>query len=112
MSFAHIRLVKLKEDEDEVLYVAQSPDFNDAHEWQEVAQLTVSRTEGTHMFIPCNAWLGQKVVPPYVYGLSESAMREALSSEFSGYGYGAWTGRILSQVRRMQESGIYPDESP
>lgn len=39
-------------------------------------------------------------------------MRKALSSEFAGYGYGAWTGRILSQVRRMQESGTYPDEIP
>lgn len=112
MSFAHIRLKKLREDGREVSYVALSPDFNDAHEWQEVARLTVSRTQNTHTFVPQNAWADQKVVPPYVYGLSEPEMREALSSEFAGYGYGAWTGRILSQVRRMQESGTYPDESP
>lgn len=112
MSFAHIRLKKLKEDKGEVLYVALSPDFNDAHEWQEVAQLVVSRTQNTHTFVPCGTWSGQKVVPPYVYGLSEPEIREALSSEFAGYGYGAWTGRIQSQVRRMQDSGVYPDESP
>ena len=112
MSFAHIRLKKVREDEREVSYVALSPDFNDAHEWQEVARLVVSRTQNTHTFVPQNAWSDQKVVPPYVYGLSEPEMREALSSEFAGYGYGAWTGRILSQVRRRQESGTDPDDSP
>lgn len=111
MSFAHIRLKKLKDNEDAISYVALSPDFNDAHEWREVAQLIISRAQNTHTFVPCNAWSDQKVVPPYVYGLSEPETREALSSEFAGYGYGAWTGRIMSLVRRMQESGVYPEES-
>ncbi|MFZ3118928.1 MAG: hypothetical protein WA159_11465 [Variovorax sp.] len=112
MSFAHIRLRKLKEDEEEVLYAALSPDFNEAHEWEEVARLSVSRLHNTHTFVPKNAWVDQKVVPPYVYGLNEPEMRQALASEFSGHAYGAWTGRILSQVRKMQELGLYPDESP
>lgn len=94
------------------MYAALSPDFNDAHEWQEVAQIIVSQTQDTHAFVPSQVWSDKKVVPPYVYGLSEPEMREALSSEFADHGYGAWTGHILSQVRKMQESGVYPEESP
>ncbi|WP_143684916.1 hypothetical protein [Variovorax sp. KK3] len=102
----------MTENEREVSFVVLSPDFNDAHEWQEIASLSVSRTQNTHVLAPKNAWADQKVVPPYVYGLSEPEMRKVLSSEFTGYGYGAWTGRIWSQIRKMQESGIYPDEAP
>lgn len=111
MSFAHIQLRKLKEVQGEVSYVVLSPDFNDDHEWQQVAQLVVSRTHNTHTFIPCGAWASEKVVPPSVYGLSEPEMRKALASEFAGFGYGAWTGRIMSQIRRMQDTGNYPDQS-
>jgi hypothetical protein len=112
MSFAHIRLMKLKEDEHDIFYVALSPDFNDAREWQEVARLVVSRRHCTHDFMTSGAWSDKKVVPPYVYGLSEKEREAVLASKFHGAGYGAWTGRILSQVRRMQESGTYPDETP
>lgn len=112
MSFAHIRLKKIEEYEDEILYVALSPDFNEPHEWQEIARLVVSSTKKTHAFTPVNAWSDQKIVPPYVYGLPESEMRKALAAEFLGYSHGAWSGRILSQLRRMQETGVYPDETP
>ena len=112
MSLAHIRLKKVKEDDKDVVYAVLSFDFNDAHEWEQIAEVVVSRTQGTHIFSLRNAWLGEKVVPPYVYGLSEEERQSVLSSKFAGHGYGAWTGRILLQVRRMQDAGYFPDESP
>ena len=111
MSFAHTLLKKVKETPTDVTYFVLSPDFNDAHAWEEVAEIVVSRTAGTHTFSPRNAWLKEKVVPPYVYGLSEVEREKALSTEFAGHGCGAWTGRILSRLHRMQETGEFPDES-
>jgi hypothetical protein len=102
VSFAHIRLEKTGESEKCIIYSALSSDFNEAHEWQEVAELIVDRARGTHTFSLRNVWLGKKVVPPYVYGLSEEKRRHALSHEFTEHGYGAWTGRIWAQLQKIQ----------
>jgi hypothetical protein len=112
MSFAHLRFKKSRENRDDIVYSVLSPDFSDNGEWQEIAEVAISRTQSTHTFSPRNCWTNEKIIPPYIYGLSEEERQKILASQFIGYGFGAWTGRILSQVRRMQVTGNFPDEIP
>lgn len=101
MSFAHIQFKKIREEGDFATISVFSPDFNDDREWQEVAELVVNRTDSTYSFTPRNAWTQLKIVPPYIYELNDYERERALSAQFSDYGYGAWSGRIISMLRKM-----------
>ena len=87
-----------------------SPDFSQDHSFEEIGQLTINRVAKDLAFQCTNAWANERVVPPWVYGLPEGEMNAALTGEFKGFGYGAWTGRILSIARKLMMSDEYPEE--
>jgi hypothetical protein len=112
MSLAHIKFFKQRHDETAVVYIVRSPDFNQARAWQDVAEIAIDLKLKSYSFKTLNDWAGQKVVPPYVYGLDSQSLERLLSTEFMSYGYGAWTGRIMSHVTQMLSAEVYPDETP
>ncbi len=101
MSFAHIKLNKIKEEGGFSTFSVQSPDFNNEREWQEIAELVLNRTTGTYTFSPRNAWINFKFIPPHIFEMDKKEMEVLLSKKFSGYGYGAWTGRIAAMIRKI-----------
>lgn len=112
MSSAHIQLRKVTESDREVTYDVLSPDFNPAQEWEVVAQIALRKHPFEYDFFPRNVWLGQKIVPPYVYELGQDDLERMLVEKFTNHGYGAWTGRIASQLRRMREQHEFPEVAP
>jgi hypothetical protein len=112
MSLAHIQLHKVKESDVEVVYDVLSPDFSPSQQWEVVAHIAIKKSSFEYDFVPCNAWIGQKIVPPHVYELGHDEMEQQLVGEFANHGYGAWTGRIAAQLRRMREQYAYPDSAP
>jgi len=109
MSFAHIRLMKTEEDSATVTYHAQSPDFNARHEWETVAEVRIDRKTQEFAFKAVNNWAGVKVVPPEVYALPEAERERILEQRYADHGCGAWTGRILSAIRRVMSANDFPD---
>lgn len=112
MSFAHIQLRKSIENDIEVSYDVFSPDFNSDNEWAVVAKIVIKKKPFNYEFILCNEWMGSKVIPPHVYDLAPDAMEKIIAEQYSNHGYGAWTGRISSQLRRMRELSLFPDVTP
>jgi hypothetical protein len=109
MSLASIQLQRVRDGDGDVRYRVLSSDFSQDHSWEEIGQLTIDRAAKKFAFQCTNAWTNERVVPPWVYGLPEDEMNAALAGEFKGFGYGAWTGRILSIARRLMKSGEYPE---
>lgn len=112
MSFAHIQLRKSVESDVEVAYDVLSFDFNPIHEWTVVAQIIIKKTPFEYEFIPCNEWFGKKIVPPHVYELAPDNSEKIIAEQYADHGYGAWTGRIASQVRKMREQFLFPNVTP
>ncbi len=98
------------DDIGKVHYRVMSPDFSSAHTWEEIGQLLIDIDSQEFAFDCTGAWAGQRVVPPWVYGLPDSEMRHLLNGEFAGFGYGAWSGRIRSIARHLIRSGNFPDK--
>ena len=113
MSLAHIRLVKARESNDKVIYIAESPDFNDGRTWEAVAEIAISKASGhPFTFTPLNYWATQRVVPPETYELPVAERTARLAGPLAGYGFGAWTGRILSLIRLASKDAVFPDNAP
>lgn len=110
MSFAHVRLSKIFEDAAVVRYLVASPDFEGSGRWQEVAEVVIEKQSRTYSFSVKGLWEHEKVVPPYVYGLTEDAMAKELAGKYGGHGYGAWTGRIYSHIRTLISSKNFPEQ--
>jgi hypothetical protein len=109
MSLAHVRLVKIAESARSVLYEAQSPDFSANSDWETIARIELLKDSGDFTFTAQNHWVDKKVVPPSVYALPPSEMEAAMRGPYLGYGFGAWTGRMMSRIREVMSSGTYPD---
>ena len=110
MSLAAIRLDRLSaRDPGTVCYRVMSPDFSSDHSWEEIGRLVIDLVTQEFTFDCTGAWANERVVPPWVYGLPESEMQRALTGQFAGFGYGAWTGRIRSAARQLMRVGTYPD---
>ena len=110
MSLACIKLVKKSEGHDAVIYSVLSPDFSESGDLEEIAFIEINKTQKSHVFSLGEKLMNEKVIPPYFYEMAEDKREELLASEFFGYGYGAWTGRVMSQVRQMLNAGKFPAE--
>ena len=112
MSLAAVRLDKVPAQEaGTVCYRVMSPDFSRDHSWEEIGRLVIDPVAEQFTFESTGIWSNERVVPPWVYDLQASEMHRALTNEFAGAGYGAWTGRIRSAARRLMRAGMYPDSA-
>jgi hypothetical protein len=110
MSLVVIRLEKLPaQGGGTVNYRVLSSDFSSDHSWEEVGRLSIDPATQDFTFVCTGVWEHERVVPPWVYGLPHNEMQHALTGQFAGFGYGAWTGRIRSAARRLIRVGTYPD---
>ena len=111
MTLAHVRLAKIREDAVTVKYAAQTPDFSSHGEWETVAEILIDKTSKNFTFMAVNRWKGEAVVPPQIYALPERERSAALAGEYLGYGYGAWTGRMLGSIQSLLSLGEFPDQA-
>ena len=101
---------RLRDGDSTVIYVAESPDFNQDGRWEAVAEIIVDKVARSYEFRCVGAWEGEKVVPPEVYGLDEPAQEEQLRTTFFGFGYGAWTAKIQRWLNEAMSIDEYPAE--
>lgn len=112
MSLCHLRLVKSREDSSDVIYRVESPDFSDSENWQEIGQLKIQKNLGNYEFSQGGALLNHKIVPPWIYGLSEEQQETQLRNQYRDHGWGAWTMRIHHYASTFLEENSYPDNHP
>lgn len=112
MSLCHIQLKKIKEDSDKVIYLAISPDFNDAFEDENVAEIIVNKRNNEYEFLPGKKWVEQKTIPPHFYSRPKEEQDKLLKSQYLGYGNGAWTMKINIWISNIITRGEYPDKVP
>jgi hypothetical protein len=63
--------------------------------------VVVNCLDATFDFHPKNAWENLKIVPPHIYEMKDWERERALAFEFSDHQYGAWSGRIISMIRKL-----------
>jgi hypothetical protein len=112
MSLAHIKLHKNLQTDVLVTYIVRSPDFSTDGDWSDIGTIDIDLINSTYAFNPIGSWASEKIVPPSVYEQDESTQSHLLATQYAGFGYGAWTGRIASQVRRMLNANQFPDSAP
>jgi hypothetical protein len=112
MSLAAIRLERVIRDDTRVVYSVRTTSFSSDSTEQEIGTVEISlptRELGPYVFTPLGPLLGKRVLPPHVYDLKGDAFRSAISTEYPGFSYGAWVGRVNTLVRRMQRTGEFPE---
>lgn len=112
MSRVHIYFIKEIESGCCATYRVESSDLNDNHISEPIARITINRDSKSYDFEPLGKFSLVKVVPPFVFDLSDSQCEKILREQYAdGYYYGGWTGRMANMVRRILDSGIFPDEA-
>lgn len=112
MSRIHIYFIKEIESDRYAIYRVESSDFNDNHINEPIARITINRDSKNYDFEPLGKLSRVKVVPPFVFDLPDSECEKILREQYAdGYYYGGWTARMANVVRRILDSGIFPDEA-
>lgn len=112
MSLCHLRLIQTTEDSSEAAYRVESPDFDEGKEWKEIGQLRIQKTLGSYEFSPTGPWLNHRVIPPWVFGLSEDAREKLLQADYNKHGCGAWTMTIHHYASTFLKEKSYPPKHP
>jgi hypothetical protein len=112
MSFCHLRLVRVQNDSATAVYLVESPDFDPAHQWSKIGTVRVFKSEGTYTFNNEGAFLDQKIVPPWLYGLSKDEQTRLLTGKFKDCGNGAWTMRVHHYASTFIKDNNYPERHP
>jgi hypothetical protein len=111
MSRVHIHFIKEREDGTTVVYRVDSSDFNADQTEEPIARITINRHLKSYSFAPLGILSNVKVVPPHVYDLPESECDQILRVQYEGFGYGGWTSRIATVVRRLLTCDEFPDDT-
>jgi hypothetical protein len=111
MSRVHIRFRKEQDLDDSVIYRVDSSDFSDVGNWEPIARITVNKIQSTYKFEPLGCFLNFKVVPPFVYDMSESERSFTLHENYKEFSYGGWTSRMAKMIRPMIANNNFPLEA-
>jgi hypothetical protein len=111
MSYAHIKFVKKQDTPRSAIYIVRSPDFDAQHQWLDIAEIEIDKMQDTYKFEAIGVWTSEKIVPPFVYEKDDDEIERLIANEYQGHGYGAWTGRIASQINRLIHAKEYPEEA-
>ncbi|WP_449416448.1 hypothetical protein [Phormidium nigroviride] len=93
MSFAHLRLSQITQDDYLIKYLVESFDFNPEKNWQPVGTLIINKKDKIYDFQPGLIWQENQILPPFIYGLNEDKKNQIMSA-YQGYGGGAWAMQI------------------
>ncbi len=112
MTFCHIQLIKINENNTSVTYAAISPDFNDKFSDEKMADIILDKKQNNYEFIPGEKWVSEKTLPPMYFSLPVERQKELIENEYKGYGNGAWTMRIHHWISQFLQRGVFPDKHP
>jgi hypothetical protein len=112
MSFCHLRLLRIKNDSVIAVYSVESPDFDSAHHWSKIGTLKILKSQETYSFENEGAFLDQKIIPPWVYGLNKDEQTGLMNGQFKDHGNGAWTMRIHHYASTFIKDNSYPERHP
>lgn len=112
MSFAHLRLNKIKEDKSQVEYLVESFDFNEEKEWEKVGKLLINTAAKNYEFKPAKIWSDRPIIPPEVFGLDETERKQVIESKYRDYGWGAWSMLIHHWAVSFIQKESFPEYHP
>ena len=112
MSFAHVRLNKIKQNEFLVEYIVESFDFNNESEWEEIGKLEINIIAKSYDFWPAKIWSSLQIIPPPIYGLDETKREQIIKSKYRDYGWGAWSMLIHHWAVSFIKQDSFPEYHP
>lgn len=112
MSLSHVRLLRVDKGSDVIEYNVQSPDFQSSGEWTSIGRLRLIVSAADYEFEPFLPTRAKKMLPPYIYKLSEGERRRLLESDFKNFGWGAWAMTIHHYAQTLLDRGEFPEHHP
>lgn len=112
MSLTHIRLNRIFNNDEIVVYQVESLDFSAKKNWAELGTLKILKTKKKYEFTNSQIAEDNKLIPPELYRLSEKERQEKLNNEYKEYGLGAWSICINHWANSFIENNNYPDKYP
>lgn len=112
MSFAHLRLNKIEQDNFLVEYLVESFDFNEEKEWEKVGKLAIDTAAKNYEFQPAKIWSDRPIIPPEVFGLDETERKQIIESKYQDYGWGAWSMLIHHWAVSFIQKESFPEYHP
>ena len=86
MSYRHIKLKRVKADNNLMEYEILSPDFNDQMQWEDFGILELNINDGSFIHRNNELWLKNKIYPINLFALIESEREKIIKEKYVGYG--------------------------
>ncbi|MDY6805344.1 MAG: hypothetical protein SXA11_16255 [Cyanobacteriota bacterium] len=112
MSFAHLRINKLEQDNFIVEYLVESFDFNEEKEWEKVGKLVINTAAKNYEFQAAKIWIDRPIIPPEVFRLDETERQQVIQSQYRDYGWGAWSILIHHWAVSFIQKESFPEYHP
>lgn len=112
MSLAHIRLVRVRNEDSSADYRVESPDLNDSKDWAELGTLALDKRSKRYDFFPSALWIEKKGIPPAIYALDKVKQKELLAAEYPNHGWGAWAMIMHHYAMNFMDKASYPERYP
>lgn len=87
MTFVHVRLSKLKQNDALIEYLVESFDFNEQREWEAIGKIAIAKWQQSYEFQPERVWSDRRIIPPSIYGLPEAEREQIVKSKYREYGW-------------------------
>lgn len=112
MSLAHVRLVRIRDEESSADYRVESPDLNGSKDWADLGTLKLDKQGKRYDFLPSALWIEKKGIPPAVYALDKAKQKEVLAAEYPSHGWGAWAMIVHHYAMNFLDKASYPETYP
>ena len=112
MSYAHVRLIQKKRNQNYLEYQVESFDFNQQKEWEKIGKLLINLPTNNYQFYPEPVWESQKILPPSVFGLEQTEREQVIQSCYREYGGGAWSMQIHHWATSFLKHRSFPQYHP
>jgi hypothetical protein len=107
MSLAHIRLIRISDDNISAQYTVESFDFTVSRQWADLGTLNLDKHKRSYDFIPSALWIEKKGIPPSVYALEQAKQSEILTAKYQGCGWGTWAMIIHHYAMNFLQKSSY-----
>ena len=110
MSYSHINMRKLYEDDGLVGYEVASFDFNKERHCETFGIIEINKINGTYTHKDNALWEKNKIYPVNLFEVPADKRPDLLYGKYEDYGSVTWAINVFNFIKKCLESKIYPDE--
>jgi hypothetical protein len=110
MSFSHIKLKKVAENEENVRYAVFSFDFNKEHKWEQFGVIQIEKVSGMFKHLDNQLWEKNKIYPIDLFEVPLEKRRELAYGKYKEYASGRWSMNVFNFIKKSIETRVFPEE--